>query len=444
MNKHDLTHGSINSNLFKAAVPLIIAMLVETGYNIVDTIFVGRLGPEAIAAVTLAFPVIFFIFAIGGGIATGASALIAQEIGAKKYKEADNVAEHTILIALVLAVIFTGVGLVTMRPLFSLLGAGPSVLGLAVNYIRVLYIGSTLMFLAMTGIAILRGVGDMKMQMKIMVFSAIINATLDPILIFVLGLGVKGAALSTVIARLVGCIMVYNYLFRGKTVLRFSLNDFKLNFSFIKRILKVGLPTSISQMMMSMGWATLAKIASLFGPIAIAALGIGFRIDMVAVLPTMGLGIAIITIVGQNLGAKKPERAKQSTVNAIGFGAVYLLLLTTVFYLFPEHIIRVFSSNSLLIKYTVAYIRLISPAYFFIALGMIVGSAILGTGKPLPQLVITVVRLLVVAVPLAYLFSVVLDYGVVGIWIGSSLATVISGIISLIWYYRISWRVLEA
>jgi len=280
------------------------------------------------------------------------------------------------------------------------------------------------MFLAMTGVAILRGVGAMKMQMYVMVISALINIVLDPIFIFGLNMGVQGAALATVIARISGCFIIFWYLLKGKTVIALAPKDFNYGHSKIKQILRVGLPSSLSQVSMSIGWGAMAKIASLFGPVAIAALGIGFRIDMVAILPTLGLGIAIITIVGQNVGAGLPERAKESTLNAIGMGAAYLLILSTVFFLFPEPIIKIFNSDPLLVSYTTLYIRTIAPAYFFVAIGMMVGSAILGTGRPMAYLIITVIRVLVLSVPLAYLFSVVLEWGVIGMWWGITLAKV--------------------
>lgn len=438
-NKFDLTNGGITSNLLKASIPLIIAMIVETGYNIVDMIFVGRIGPEAIAGVTLAFPVVFFMISIGAGVGTGATALIARSVGGKRFKDADNIAEHSLLMSIIIAIVLTLLGWVTMVPLFKLLGAEGLVLTMVVDYVSVIYLGSIFLFAGTIGGAILRGVGDMKTQMTAMVTGAVLNAILDAVLIFGFGMGIKGAAYATIISRFIASAYMFQYLFRHKTVINFSLADFKLKVGMFWQILRIGLPSTISQMSMAIGWATLARIASSFGPLAIAALGIGFRVDTMVIFPVFGIGIALITIVGQNLGAGKPERAKESTLTAIGINTSALMFAGAMFYLFAKQIVMIFTTDPELIALSVTYVRTMSPTYFFIALGITIGSAILGTGNAVPHMVLSLIRVLVLSVPLAYLFSIILGYGIIGIWWGMALAIVASGFASLIWFHYINW-----
>ncbi|RMF06717.1 MATE family efflux transporter [Candidatus Woesearchaeota archaeon] len=438
-NAPDLTSGSIIRKLLITALPMIAAMMVETGYNIVDTIFVGRLGPDAIAAVTLVFPVAFVMIALAGGIATGTNALVARYIGAKKYEKADNVAEHSILIAVILGAVLSLAGLLTIKPVFALAGATGNVMALVNEYVSVIYIGAPILLLGLMANGMIRGIGNTKMLMKAMITGAVANTILDPVLIFYFGLGIKGAAIATVTSRIISAAYMYRYLLSKASPIKFSIKDFSFNTEVVKKLFVIGIPSSISQVSMALGWAFLAKIASLFGSSAIATLGIGFRIDSVAIMPLLGLGIATLTLVGQNLGAGKSERARQTSLASMGMASSFVLLLSVIFYLFAPQITRVFTSDVAVSDMATTYLRLISPAYFFVALNIIVGFTILGTGNAVPQMILTLIRVVGLSAPLAYFLAVSFNLREFGLFSGIALAYVLSGIISLAWFRRINW-----
>jgi len=212
----DLTNGSIMRNVLALSWPTMIAMLLQVGFNVVDTIFVGRLGAEAIAAVSVVFPVVFLMFAIGGGLGIGTTSLIARYIGAGRVAEADNAAEHSLIIGIILSIIFTVLGLLFADKLFILMGATPEVILLATKYSRWIFGFSLFMFIGLTAISILRGLGDMKTPMIGMVFATILNIILDPLLIFGIGpfprLGIDGAAIATVISRFFAVIIMMGFI----------------------------------------------------------------------------------------------------------------------------------------------------------------------------------------------------------------------------------------
>ncbi|MFH1642904.1 MAG: MATE family efflux transporter [Nanoarchaeota archaeon] len=434
--KKDLTKGSISKNIILLALPMMAAFLLHTGFNIVDTIFLGRLSALALAAISITFPVIFLIIALASGVGIGVSSLIARLIGAKKEKEANNVAEHALLLAVILGLFFTIFGLTLSKPLFILIGATPEMMPLVLDYVYVLFSGSFFMFFAFIGNSILRGEGDTKTPMKIMMLATVINIALDPLLIFGIGffprMEMAGAALATVIARSISAVAVLVYLFKGNAQIKLNLRRFKFKLSIIKEILSVGIPASLSQAVMSLGMFFMMKIVSQFGPFAIAAYGLAGKLDMVALLPGIGLSTAVITIVGQNIGAKKHDRAIKSTWTAVLISMVFMEVIGLLFLFFPEFWIGIFNKEPQIISYGVSYIKIISPFYMLIGVSMIISASFQGAGKGNPSLLLSILRLFILSVPLAYFLSRI--FGVNGIWLGISLSTIITAVVAAVWF----------
>jgi len=440
--KKDLTTGSISKNILSLAWPMMVAFLLHTGFNIVDTIFVGRLSAIALAAVSITFPVVFLIIALAAGIGVGVSSLIARLLGAGKEEEANNAAEHALLLALVLAIFFTIFGATLSKPLFRLIGATPEMMPFVLQYVYIIFWGSFFMFFAFMSNAILRGEGDMKTPMKIMVLSTVINIILDPLLIFGIWIfprmGVAGAALATVISRSIAAFVVLRYLLKGNAHIKLDFKNFKFKFKIIKDILSVGIPASLSESVMALGMFFMMKIVAFFGPLAIAAYGIASRLDMVALLPSIGIATAVITIVGHNVGAKKFERAEKTAWTATLMAMVFMELIGTVFFFFPEFWIGIFNKNIEIIIYGSSYIRIMGLLYMFIGISIVLSSAFQGAGFGAPSLVLTVLRLFVLAIPLAYFLSRI--YGVIGVWWGIAVSTVVVAVVAAIWFSLGKWK----
>ena len=442
--KRDLTKGNITRNILALSWPTMIAMLMHVGFNIVDAIFVGRLGPEAIAAVSIVFPIVFLMFALGGGLGIGTTSLIARYIGAKKIKEADNAAEHSFIITIVLAIVFTILGILFADKIFVLMGAAPDVVLLASNYGRWIFGLSTFMFISLTATSILRGLGDMKTPMIGMVVATILNIILDPLLIFGIWifpeLGIEGAAIATVISRFVAAIIMMYFIFSPKTAISIKPRNFKFKFTFIKEILRVGLPSSIYQSIMSFAMMIFTRIIAVFGSLAIAAYGIGFRLESVVILPVLAISTAVITIVGHNVGANNFDRAEKTTWAAAKISVVIVFIIALIFFIFPEQLIKIFSDNPEVIKNGADFLRILSFSYLFVAIGINIGAAFQGAGFAMPILIMAALRLFLIAIPLALLFAFTLGYGLKGVWLGIAISSVISTIISIIWFKLGTWK----
>lgn len=438
----DMTKGSISWNIISLALPMMLAFLLHTGFNIVDTIFVGRISALALAAISITFPVIFLIIALASGVGIGVTSLIARLLGSKRKEEANNAAEHALLLAVILGIIFTIAGLTLSKPLFILIGATEEMMPLILKYVYIIFGGSFFMFFAFMANSILRGEGDMKTPMKIMMLSTVINIILDPLLIFGIGffpkMGIGGAALATVIARSIAAFYAMGYLLKGNAHIKLDFKHFKFRFKIIKDILSVGVPASLSQTVMSLGMFFMMKIVSLFGPFAIAAYGLASRLDMIALLPAIGISTAVITIVGQNVGAKNFKRAEKTTWTATLMAIIFMEVIGIILFLFPEFWISMFNKNSEIIAYGSSYIRIVSLLYMLIGVGIIISSAFQGAGKGYPSLILSVLRLFILSVPLAYFLSKI--YGVVGIWLGIAVSIIVTAVVAAIWFKMGTWK----
>ncbi|MCK5283206.1 MAG: MATE family efflux transporter [Nanoarchaeota archaeon] len=442
--KIDLSKGSIVKNLLSLAWPMMLAFVLQTGFNIVDAIFVGRLSAMALAAVSLTFPVVFLMISLASGIGVGTTSLIARLFGAKKYEETNIVAEHAYIIAIVFSLLFSFSGLLFAKPLFRFVGATDELMPLVLGYSNIIFLGSIFMFTGFISNSILRGEGDMKTPMKMMIIATIVNIILDPIMIFGFwffpAMGISGAALATVIARIIGCMIALKHIFSGKSSFRIKLRKFKFKFQIIKDIFSVGIPTSLSQSAMSLGLFFMTKIVSLFGPFAIAAYGLGFRLDAVAVMPAIGLATAVITIVGFNVGAKKLERAKKTAWIGAVLAFIFMEAVGFIFFIMPAPLIRLFNSNANVILYGTSYLRIVALSYGFIGISIVVGAAFQGAGKGYPAFVLAVLRLFVISIPLAYFLAVRSGFGVNGIWWAISISTVAAAIVAAIWFKIGTWK----
>lgn len=436
--KFILEEKNINKVILKLSFPMVIAFLLQTSFNIVDGIFVGKISAEALAAVSISFPVVFLMMSIAIGLGTGTTSIIARSIGARYFNKASNVAFHAILLSLLFYVLSASLGLIFGESLFGLISDDPALLPLVLDYMNIIFAGSIFMFLAFIANHILRGEGNMKIPMYVMGGSAILNIILDPIFIFTLGLGVKGAAYATVISRAVAVIIAFAYILSGRSIVRLSLDSFKLSLNVIKEMFHIGLFSSVSQMLVSVNFFILTAIIARFGAEAIAAFGIVFRVEGIVFMPVMGVMTAIMTIVGQNLGAGKINRSKKATFNAAMMVSLFALITGTLFFIFSEPLAMLFNTNTEVVFQTSLFFMINFWTYPFFAINMIIVGAFLGAGKPIPYLLINIIRIFVIMIPLAFLLSKI--YGVAGVWIAIATGSVASGIISTFLFKIIDFK----
>lgn len=434
----DLTEGSIIRSIISTSWPMIVAFGLQSAFNIVDAYFVGKISADALAAVSVSFPVVFLIISLGAGIGVGTTSLIARSLGTKDFKKAGEVAEHALLIAIVVSLIFTVIGIAFAGLLFDVMGVSAVVKELAIEYMNIILMGAPIMFTIMVANSVIRGEGEMKVPMYVMGASAILNIILDPVFIFGLGWGVRGAALATVVARTVGLIIIVAYFVSEKTWIKLKFKEFVFNLDYVKGIFRVAIPSSLSNVSMSVGMFLLTVIVAGFGTEALAAYGIGFRLDSLAILPAIGVSVAVVSMVGQNVGAGKYERVKKITNIAGLMTTAMMCTIGLLFFVFPDVIVSVFNDDPLVVSYGVSFLRIIPISYLVVGISMTISGAFLGSGHAIPALTINVLRVIVLSVPLAYFFSQ--TAGLEGVWWGILISSIIASVVAMLWFKKGTWK----
>jgi len=445
-NKHDreLTSGSLSKNIWVLAWPMMIGNVLQTAFNVVDMIFVGKLGPEAIAAVSLSGMILMLIITLIVGIGIGTTAMVARSIGAKKYSLANEVALQSVLFGGIAALLLAGLGFFFSEALLKIFGAEANVIKMGTDYLRIIFLGSFTMFFLFLGAAILRGAGDAFTPMLILVLSTLINIVADPILIFGLGpfprLEIAGAALATVIARGIGMFIILFILIKGYSYIQISLKNIKFKFDILWRIIKIAIPGSLQMGIRSTSGLIMMSIVVLYGTYPLAAYGIGLRINMIVMMPGFGLGAATATLVGQNLGAKQPRRAEKSAWIALMYYEALMLAIGTLFYLLAPKIISVFNDNPEVIQEGVSFLHIIPLSYIFLAAGIIFHQSLYGAGDTVPPMIITGISLFGVRIPLAFILPKLFLLDTTGIWLAIALSTVLEGSLVAFWFKSGRWK----
>jgi putative MATE family efflux protein len=419
--------------------PMIVSMVFGTLLSFVDFFFVGGLGPNALAAVQFSFPIFFFIIALGSGISIGTTALMAKRLGEKNKKWAEETALHSLLLSFLVSLVFTVLVLV-IDPIAHGLGGGPEVAHLAADYMSVLFAGSLVFFLNFSMMAILQAQGDTKLIMKLSVAYTLINIVLNPIFIYSLGLGIRGSSLANVLSE--GLALLYFFwhiLARKKTFLQISLRDFIYTPQIMKNILKVGIPAALAEIGLSIAVLGINFVLVGFGDLAVSAYGVGFRIDSLAILPVLGLGSGVITMVGYFRGAKDYKGARRVYRMAIKLVLVFTIVTGAAIFLLSWSLPHLFTKDAAVIGMASDYLRIIAFNYPLIGVAIVLSSAFQGMGRGVPSLVITMARAILIALPVAYYLAYHTSLGVIGAWVGILLSGVFSAAAAFAWiefYFR--------
>lgn len=319
------------NSLLKLTLPMVIAMVVQIMYNIVDTAFVGRLGAEAIAALTFSFPLFFIIISLNSGIAIGVTSRISRYLGGKNKEGAENTAIHGVIISLILAIVILVFGMLALKPLFLLFGATGNVLDLAMSYMSIILFAGFFIFPSFVLSNIFSAQGDTKTPMKIHIFALVSNIILDPIFIYVLGYGVAGAAIATLISFFLALILAVYYI-RKKSYLHISLKFFRFSFPLVKQIFSVGIPASFMMLLMSVYIMFINKFMSGFGTNYVASFGIVTRLETVAIMPIVALSMSTITLVGMFFGAKRFDLLKEISWYGLKISVIFTSLIGLIFF----------------------------------------------------------------------------------------------------------------
>lgn len=420
--------------VWKIALPVMAGMAIQTLYNIVDMIFVGRLGGDAVAALTFNMPITFFAIGITFGLGTGATSVIARFIGANDKPSADNAAEHAIVVGIAVGAVIVAGALLFKRQIFGLLGADGEVLVMAIRYFEIVAPGFVFQILNVTFRSILTGEGDTRTPLALEGSGTVLNTILDPVFIFAAGMGIRGAAVATILSQGLVSVAFVGYIFvRKGTYVDFRFRDFTPSARIAGDILRVGLPASASMVIMSVGGMFYNRIVSAFGPQAIAGLGIGGRMDSVFFLPIFALALSQVTLSGMFLGARRIDLIRDTLVYTILRAEAFAVAIGALFWAFAPQLAGLFTQDDAIVAIAVSYIRTISCAFPFITIGIISGRVFQGLGSGMPGLVLTSLRIVLISVPLAWTLTRVFGYGLQAVWLSFALSGLTTSILAVFW-----------
>ena len=423
-----------SKSMWNLAIPIMAGMGIQTLYTIIDMIFIGRLGGNAIAAVAFNMPIFFFVMGLSFGLGNGVTASIARFIGADDKVNADNSAEHAVAIAFLISAVLTSVGLIYGKDILILMGCTLEVLPLAWDYLRVSCYGISFGVFSGFFRSILAGEGEMKLPMIVAGLGTVLNTILDPIFIFYLDYGVTGAAWATTISQIiVFCIFIYMLFIKHHTYIRFKLKDFSPSSFIIYDIIKVGIPVSMSMVVMAIGQLVFNRLLVNYSTNAVAAYQIGGRIDMLVFLPIFGIASALTTMVGMFYGANEINKIKFISSYVIRSSLIITSICSALLYIFAPPVISIFTSDPTIQKISIDYLRIISLLFPFISIGLTIGRILQGLGQGMPSLIITTIRVIGVAGPLAYYFTFIQNKPVEWIWYSMFISGIFATIISIVW-----------
>ena len=444
MGRNELTEGHMLRALGRLAAPMLVSAVLQNAQSLIDLFWVGSLGSHAVAAVAMSGTILMLLFPMLMGVTTGTIALVARATGAGRLEEASHAASQSLMLGIVLGTLSGIIGWFLSDSLFQLLDAPPGIIAAGGGYLRVSLLGSFTVFVLFLGNAALQGAGDAVSPMFIMALANVLNIILDPIFIFGLGpvprMGVVGAAWATVLAQMAAAICSLYILFSGRTRLHLRLSQCKPNLELSWRILRIGIPGTGQMLSRSLMSAVMMRIVVPCGVAAVAAYGVGMRLHMIILMPAFALGGAAATMMGQNLGAGKPDRARHAAWVSTWLDVALMAVAAVAAVLFAPVLIRVFNSEAEVVQIGTRYLRIVSPFYVFAALGIVLGRALNGAGDSVAPMVLTVFCLWGLQVPLALLFARLWHPATQGIWWAIVVAMVLQGVLTALWFETGRWK----
>lgn len=415
-------------------LPAMFSMVMQALYNLVDSIFVAKISEEALTALSIAFPIQFIIIAIFLGVALGVNSYMSRKLGEQDKDEAINTAEHGLLLGLIVGVIIAILAFIIPRPFVHLFTDDPIILGFAVTYTRIIMLFSVASIITEVCMNILRATGDMVSSMKVQLVGAVINIILDPILIFGIGfipaMGVRGAAIATVIGQI--CSLVYGLIIviQAKSGLKLSLSKFHFKPSVNKEILKVGIPVTFMQILGPVMVVGINMILTAFSATAIAVFGAYFKLQAFIIMPVSGLTSSMMPIVGYNFGAKNYKRMYHAAVISLIYAAIILFIGSIFLLVIPRQLLGLFNSSPAMTTMGISCLRIIGIGFTFSSAVITAMAFFQALGKPVYSLILSFARQIIILLPVAFILSK--EIGLKGVWIAFPIAEISCLFLSLI------------
>lgn len=447
-SEQNFTEGSLDRSIFLLSVPMILEMGMEAVFAIVDVFFVSQLHDNsAVATIGLTESMLTIIYSIAIGLSMGATAMVARRVGEKDIKAAEVAAVQALVVGAVLALVIGVAGIIFYKDLLMLMGASEDVIARGANYTRWMLGGNVTIMMLFLINAIFRGAGDASIAMRSLMLANFLNICLDPLFIFGWGpvpaYGVEGAAIATNIGRCAGVLYQVYHLVKGKGLIKLHAQNVVLKLDIVWNLLKVSAGGTAQFVIASASWIFLIRIISNFGSSALAGYTIAIRVIVFAILPAWGMANAAATLVGQNLGADKPDRAEKSVWRTGFFNVIFLGIVTVLFFTLARPILTIFTTDAVVLESGIQCLQIVSLGYVFYAYGMVVSQSFNGAGDTLTPTVLNFFGFWMFQIPLAYLLAVGADFGPVGVYAAISIAESALAIASIIIFRRGKWKLVK-
>ncbi len=440
----EFTSGSIRKAIFMLSVPMILEMMMESIFAIVDIAYVSQVSVNAVATIGLTESVITLVYAVAIGLSMAATAVVARRIGEKDIKGARESAVQAIALGIVVSLLVGILGFLYAKEILALMGAEPDLIAEGYGYTKLLIGGNITILLLFLINAIFRGAGDASVAMWALVLSNGLNIILDPIFIFGWGpipeYGVMGAAIATNIGRGTAVLFQLAVLFFGWSRIKIGFGDLVLNIKVMLNLLKVSVGGIAQFLIGTSSWVFLMRIMSEFGSEVLAGYTIAIRVMLFTLMPSWGMSNAAATLVGQNLGAQQPERAETSVWKTGKYNAYFMGLVSLIYLFFAKTIVGWFNDNPIVVENGGLCLQIIAAGYIFYAYGMVVTQAFNGAGDTGTPTKINLLAFWLFQLPIAYLAALTFGLGPVGVFTAITLAEVLLAVVSMVWFKKGHWK----
>jgi putative MATE family efflux protein len=446
-SEQSYTSGSINRAIFLLSVPMILEMVMESLFAVVDVFFVSKVSTDAVATVGLTESVITLIYSVAIGLSTAATALVARRVGEGNPDQAGKVIGQIILISLAISVVMGACGTYFAGDILRLMGASSEVIRVGTPFAQIEFLSSPVIVLLYSLSGALRGAGSASAAMRSLWIANGLNMILDPLFIFGIGffpeMGVTGAAIATTLGRSVGVGYQLFFLYHTKKAVSITWPDFVPDFAVIKNILNLSAGATGQFLISSASWVFLTRILAEFGSDVVAGYTIAIRVIIFTLLPSWGMANAAATLVGQNLGARQPDRAETSVWRTARLNMWFLLGIALLFFAGAELIVGLFSTEPNVVRTGVDALRVLCLGYGFFAYGMVVIQAINGAGDTKTPIYLNLICFWLVEIPVAYVLALVLDWGPIGVFASVPIAESLLAILSILVFRRGRWKLIQ-
>lgn len=440
----DLTSGGLHRNIWYLALPMILETGILNVSQILDTLWVGKLGSAALAAVTISITVRWVLNSLSNGLGVGGMAVVARRTGERDHAAADHAAWQTILLGVIISALLGILGVLLARPLLVLLGADSEVLPLGMAYLRITMGGLFTLVLIFVINSMLRGAGEARLAMIVLFVATGVTVVSEYVLVFGWGpfpaLGVSGSAWGNVLGFGSGVTLQAVILLSGRARIGINLHDLRPDFPLMGRIIRIALPSTVQMTLRSSSRLVIVGLIGLYGTFATAGYGVANRLLLIALIPGFGLSNAAGTLVGQNLGARKPERAERTAWWVSLYGAGYMAACVVLLFIFARPLIALFDPTPQVVEIGTECLRVVVPSLLPAIVGVVLGRGFDGAGDTVPAMAVNLFTLWGLEAPLAFILARWLGLGVTGIWWGRTIANTANGLLFAGWFRLGRWK----